>query len=559
MYASPFSRRDRCRSSTTASTSARRMKLGCLGAVLMAVSMIAKAQDAGFSHTGSTDSPWSVTPDAPYLGDTTFNQGLYQLDGFTGSFYNNFLGKKIVRLSNGDVIVAGLVPEGSGGASAPINLGLVRYNSAGQNVAWSNPGIYGVLGNKFVVFPNTTDITDPHSVKNIQDIKVTSNRILVLVNHPFGGTADTDVEIQVFGMDGGHIQSTTVVGSGLDEYAGGMVLRSNLMFPETITVGVVASTFSGVWRPTFVSGTLEADSTINFDPVVYPNPGNYCPANRGCILRGIAQGGGGGTAPATRFYLAGARQANIPDNNNWDFLVMAVNFNGSAIASFGGAGVTTVPFFEGGDNYNDANSIQVNRTGLLANAHDEIYISGFVDRECKDGFGIAKLKDTGLLDTTFGKVVGGGRSGKMVLGGAIPPFNGSCSDLPLFSTSDSYANDSSLANGKLALAGYTSKFNFPLCSVGQPCHEEDVDGMIAVVDTTHGDVDSFRTYPYMVSVGGTRTRHTGFWGITESGNGTFTATGDARYFQNGAGQPPGPQRYATLRVRDDGIFANGFD
>lgn len=253
--------------------------------------------------------------------------------------------------------------------------------------------------------------------------------------------------------------------------------------------------FCGVWRPSFVADTVNSDSSITFNAPIYPNPGNYCPTNRGCILRTIAAGGRGNFGLPSRLYLAGTRQASIPDNSDWDFLVMAVNFNGSSITSFGGSGVTTVPFFEGGDYYDDANSIQVETTGVLTNVHDSLYVSGFVDRECKDGFGIAKLKDDGWLDTTFGKPSGGTRTGKLVLGVAIPPYNGTCSDLPIFTPSASYANASALANGKLAVAVFTDRFPLPLCIPGQPCHETDIVGMIAVVDTLRGDVDSFRTTP----------------------------------------------------------------
>ena len=83
--------------------------------------------------------------------------------------------------------------------------------------------------------------------------------------------------------------------------------------------------------------------------------------------------------------------------------------------------------------------------------------------------------------------------------------------------------------------------------------------MIAVIDTAHGDVDSFRTYAYTGTVNGPRTRHSGFWGISESGGGTFTATGVVRYFEAAPGQPSGAQKIGTLRVSSDTIFANDFD
>lgn len=536
----------------------RRAVWSILSLAVLASSTLVTAQ--GFDEPDSSDAPWSVLSSSPYVPDPSFNQGLYVADSYIGTLSNSQLGRKILRLSDGDIIVAGVGSKLDGTiGDPPINLILERYNAAGHIVSWSNPGAVGYHFNQYVVFPNTTDPTSGASVKDVLDVKLFGNRIFVLVDHAFQNTSDIDSVILVFGTDGSYLGSTNVLNSTLPEYSGSMYIYGSGTFPETVGVKVVASTFDGVWRPTFVSGTVNANSSITFTPPVFPNPGNYCPTNRGCILRSVAGGGRGATGFPNRLYLAGARQASIPDNNDWDFLVMAVNFNGTSISSFGGAGVTTVPFYEGGAGYNDANSIQVETSGIVGNIHDSLYVSGFVERECKDGFGIAKLKDDGTLDTGFGKPNGGTRTGKLVLGGAIPSLMGSCSDFLPFTTSASYANASALANGKLVIAGFTDQFNFPFCIAGQPCHEDDLDGMIAVIDTVHGDVDSFRTYPYTDAVNGPRTRHSGFWGISESGGGTFTATGVARYFETAPGQPAGAQKFGILRVSNDTIFAHGFE
>ncbi len=529
-----------------------------MSVAVLASSTLVTAQD--FNEPDSADTPWSVTSSAPYIADPSFNDGLYLAEPYTGPTANSQLGRKIARLSNGDVVAAGLATRFDGAlGDLPINLLLTRYNTAGQRVAWTNPGVNGHQFNLWVVFPNTNDPALATSVKDVLDIKIFGNRIFVLVDHAFQNSSDIDSVVLVFGTDGSYLGKTYVLTTTLPEYSGGMYLYGSGTFPETVGIAVVASTFNSVWRPTFISGTVNADSSITFSAPIFPNPGNYCPTNRGCILRSVAAGGRGPTGFPNRLYLAGARQANIPDNNDWDYLVMAVNFNGSSISSFGGAGVTTVPFFEGGANYNDANSIQVETSGIIGNIHDALYVSGFVERQCKDGFGIAKLKDDGTLDTGFGKPNGGTRTGKLVLGGAVPSLTGTCSDFLPFSTSASYANASALANGKLAIAGFTDKFNLPACISGLPCHEDDLDGMIAVIDTVHGDVDSFRTYAYTEDVNGPRTRHSGFWGISESGGGTFTATGVVRFFETAAGQPTGAQEFGTLRISRDTIFASGFD
>jgi len=71
---------------------------------------------------------------------------------------------------------------------------------------------------------------------------------------------------------------------------------------------------------------------------------------------------------------------------------------------------------------------------------------------------------------------------------------------------------------------------------------------------------SFDRYLYTDTIGGSRTRHSGFSGIVASGDGTFTVAGVARYFQSEPGAPPGALQYATLRIKPTfGIFADGFE
>lgn len=527
-----------------------------LSLAMLASSTLVTAQ--GFIEPDSADTPWSVTSSAPYLADPSFNGGLFLAEPYTGPTANSQLGRKIARLSNGDVVVAGLATKFDGAlGDLPINLLLTRYNTAGQRVAWTNPGVNGHQFNLWVVFPNTNDPALGTAIKDVLDIKAVSDRIFVLVDRRYQGGDDIDSYIYVFGTDGSFVSSKCVACSGLSEYGGGMAVRSSLTFPETITIGVTASAFNVVWRPTFRSFTLNADGSIFANQVVYPNPANYCPTNRGCILRSIALGGRNGNGAATKFYLAGTRQSNIPDDNAWDFLVMAVNLDGSPVNSFGGSGVTTVPFDDGGDDYDDAHSINVS-TSYGANSHDSIYVTGYVDRTCKDGFGVVKLDDTGGLDHSFGSFDQAlGHTGKLIIGGAKPPPGSNCS--VFFSTSASYANDAVLDGGKLAIAGFTVFPPGVFCTPGNPCPEDNVDGMISVIDTNHGDIDSFRTYPYTDTVNGSRSRHSGFWGVAATSNGSFTATGDVRFFQTAAGQPSGSQQFGTLRVSSDRIFANGYD
>lgn len=528
---------------------------GILGSILAISSMCAQAQEQKFDQPNSIDTPWNVLSTAPYVPDPLFYGGRYKPDFPASIFPENTLGRKIATLDNGDVVVAGLTTRPGGASTNPINLGLVRYNSVGVAVAWTNPGVYGFESNKYIVFPNSEDPTNAQNVKDVLAIKVFSNRIFVLMEKRFQGGADTDVFVAVFGLDGQLLNSDYVFATALDEYAGDMVIYSNNSFPEVISIAIVGSTFNGVWRPTYAQGKVNSNSSISLNSTVFPNPGNYCPTNRGCILRSIAAGEINGISPPGAFYLAGSRQYNIPDNGDWDFLIMKVSASGTPLSSFGGSGVTTVPFNRGGNGYDDANSITVD-PGFLSD-QDEIYVSGFVNQTCKPGFGVAKLTETGILDSSFGDITGGGlRTGKRVLGGASPPPGQNCS--VFFRTTASYAMDMVLADGKLAIAGFKVSPSDIIVGPGVPDPEDDYDGMIAVIDTEHGTIDSFGDYPYRNPVNGPRNRHSALRGITESSNGSFTAVGEVRFFQTAPGQPSGAAEYGTIRVVIDRIFASGF-
>lgn len=503
-----------------------------------------------------------VTTEA-YIADRTFNGGLYFADAFAGSPSRDYLGQKIIRLENGDVIVAGVVPA-SGGGTNLLNLGLVRYNAAGVRVAWTNPGAFGVFGNQYVVFPNTNDPLAFEQVVNVLDMKRLGNRIFLLTDKKYPGS-DGDSRVLVFGTDGSYLAQTTVFGTTLDEYAGGLLVYEES--PESVRIMVVGSTFNAVWRPTFRSGIVAANGTIVFAPIVYPNPANYCPTNRGCILRSIAAGGALQAGPPTRFYLAGSRQSAIPDNGNWDYLVMSVRENGGPNVDFNASGVQTVAFDRGRDNYDDARSIVVRPdfySGVV-NGHDDIYVVGNVNQACRAGIGIAKVKQYGELDPQFGDELspGGARSGLLVVGGSSALGGTNCfaretevgADAALsgsgFGTLDGYLT------GKLAVAGYLSIDNAAGCSGN--CAEDRYEAVLYVFKSLDGTQLSANYYPFASVPGGINsTRHTALFGLTASGDFTFTATGSARFFQTAIGQPQGKNQYVTMRFRNNTIFRDSF-
>ena len=479
--------------------------------------------------------PESVSPAGPYLPDPGFNGGNYVVESFSSLPSVSALGKKILRLENGEVIVAGLAPAMTGTAftGTPFNLGLVRYDAAGGELAWSNPGIYGFNSNLSVVYPNIAYQGNGQKIINVVDIKILHDQIYVLVDNLFEGHIQP--VIIVFGVDGSFRSYNGLSQTGLNEYSGGMVIYETSTLPTTVKVAVAASRFDGVWRPAFELATVNADSSLHFAGTLFPNPGNYCPTNRGCILRAIASSGGA-DANGPFLYVAGTRQSNIPDNGEWDFLVMKVSALGTPVTSFGGSGVTTVAFDDGLTKYDDANSIAVATSGNGPTQHDQLYVSGFVNRVCNDGVGVAKLKDNGTIDTTFGA----SGSGKIIFGGGNPSVNVTCAQIPPPAILAMYSTASALSSDKLAIAGYTT-----VSSGGQ------TDSRVAIIDSTSGNLDSYQPY-YLKDASGNRIGQSAFGGVAQSGNGTFTMSGNVQVTGS-------VQQYGTLRVRGDRIFANGFE
>lgn len=163
------------------------------------------------------DVPFAITglDEEPYAADPAFAGGQYFLDDFwanPASPTNYFQGRKVARLSNGDIVVAAMVKNPNGNQTNGLwNIGLVRYNAAGtQRVPWPNGGIYAHVDGEYIVYPKINDA----AVGWIQDIRVTGDKILVAFQWHFAGTDDIDTRVLVFGQDGSFKSNTGVfVGS----------------------------------------------------------------------------------------------------------------------------------------------------------------------------------------------------------------------------------------------------------------------------------------------------------------------------------------------------------
>jgi len=501
----------------------------------------------------SDAAPW-IIDGSQYLPDPSYNGGLYTVDAFAGNEGFSYRAKKLVHLDNGDVVVAAIVPPFGGGSANTINLGLVRYNASGQRVAWSNPTpSFAFFGNQYIVYPNTSDGTVDDSVSDVKDMQRIGNRIFVLIDHPFDGTGDMDSRVVVFDTDGQFLATDPIVATSLPEHAGGITVYSNLQFPETLGLAYAGTTIAtdGSTRPTFRRFTINADSTLTAETApVYVTAGDVCSSTHNCQLRGIAAGGMSGSSPS-RFYLAGGYQYQGDD---WDYLVFAVLSDGSAATSFSDDGARIHFFDVGGSGRDIANAISVTRGGV--GSTDQIYLSGEVAQDCEPGVGITKFDGSGESQLGFGS------GGDVVVGGSAETNPSTCSlDFAFGSARADIGLASALDGGKLAVAGLNIYGPGLLCTAGNPCPEDNVDGELIVVDAETGALDAFRGYAFSDTAGGPRSRHSGLWGIVPSGSGSFTVAGDVRFFQSAPGEPAGAMQVATLRLgsASDVIFADGFD
>ncbi len=512
----------------------------------------------------------------PYVPDPGYNNGQIGADNFAATGYDYRRGEKLVRLDNGDIIVAGVVP-GVGSAAGHTKMGLVRYNSAGARQTWSNPGANGFYNNQYVITPCLSTPNWCGDVRDVKGIYRYGDRIFVLADtensrlRSVGGnpplliwTPYPSVDAYVFGTDGS-FKGMTVLDS--DDYAddesrtvygGGIAMYDNNMLPTAVSL-VYAGTgiVDGLYRPRFARFTVASDSTMTAQTdVVEPAFGTWCD-NDPCQFNGIALGGRTSLTAPPRIYVAGARWHPGPNPGQigwgagWDAFAASVNSNGTPRTAFSGSGLYDT---EGIGSQSGGQKIAVD-PGFLT-SDDEVFLMANVEQACKDSIAVLKITEAGTTATTFGL------GGKVVYGGSTQTNTANCNlGWSVGTIRADYPTDIVYSNGKLGVAGLNIYRTGGICVVGQPCPEDNVDGELAVIDAATGAIESWRGYAFGETPGGARSRHSGFWGIAASGEDAFSVAGDVRYFNSAPADRAGKQMFATLRLKAQGdvIFRNGFD
>lgn len=479
-----------------------------------------------------------------YVVDPAFNDGRYLLDAFQTNQTEpnrNFVGRKVARMSNGDILVAGLVKNPVGNQTNGLwNVALTRYDSTGTvRKTWFNAGAYSHAGSEYIIYPKVYNA----SFSWIQDLKIVGNFILVSTNYIYGGgTTDIDTRILVFDTDGVFRgwKGAFSQDSAADHIGGMEVYTTGTGLALTTHVVVVGTHIApgALPRPVFQRFMLDGNGSLHDQTGVVPlNVAACAHTSVGCEAKGIALGHNMfiGTAPS--IFVANARR--IGTSGRKAIAVMKINQNGVADSSWASIAWNTSPV-SGGDNVPFGIAVVSTGVGLPASPRvHTVYVASQIDRACKPGISVLRMSTSDNGDTAF-----------------TTGFGGSDATNPISCILNTSHLGSGLAmqGGKLAITG--AAVWTPLCT-GGPC-EDRVTGMLAVLDGLA--LKSFRSYPYEAGDG--RARHTDLWGIAGGGGASFIAVGDARFFNDNSvpANLRGKQSMATVRfVPDDRIFQNGFD
>ncbi|MEO8010395.1 MAG: hypothetical protein ABI650_01995, partial [Dokdonella sp.] len=167
-----------------------RARLGIIAAMAL-VTPHAVAQPAAAvarDAESATHAPWdtdAVLAIGDYVQSPSFNNRRFYVDHFAGPSNADAVGALAAQLSNGDIVVAGLVPnfQASGtcnNGAAMCNVGLVRYTSSGVRIRWPDPNGFGFFNNNYLIYPNNA----ASGYQYIRDVKVQNGTIYVLLDVP---------------------------------------------------------------------------------------------------------------------------------------------------------------------------------------------------------------------------------------------------------------------------------------------------------------------------------------------------------------------------------------
>lgn len=436
--------------------------------VIAAVFALAGLAPAAWALSDALAAEFELTAlaDDPHVLDPSGLCGGTVVDRFLANPNGEARGRKVVRLADGDYVVAALVPR-HGFHPSPNgmwNLGLVRYRLPCSAVPWT-AGPYrfptsGIEPNRYMVYPN---VDSPQFV-SIIDLQAYGSQLYILADRAQTDVAgsDRDVVVVVVNLTGELVGVYPALNSALDERAAGMAFYSDGQIGSSVKLFVVGNTYGLPQVPTGSvatlvrmtrggGGALTRDNNLgaggNLTYVDYTLPNSYCAAAaQPCHLVADAL-----TVSSTggffhRLYIGGSLRRNT--TGNWDFLVLAAGFNGVLDGSFGDGGRQWAIFDRGGNNRDAATAIVARSTGLF---QDEVFVIGEVAQQTNvngnagnRGIGVAKFTNAGLADMSFGSL------GKVVHGGCA---SAPCQDFLNGGDVESYPRAAIGTGGRLIIVG----------------------------------------------------------------------------------------------------------
>jgi len=515
--------------------------------------MATLALAAGFAH-GAHGAGFDSDP---FFYDPAFNSNGIYVDGIAGAngacLEQRCDGMRVARLSNGDIVTAvelySFQSDGVGGGSqSDGDFALVRYNAAGQRVAWSAPtAAYAHYNNQYLLWPNN-DTSAGRMVSHVVDVKAVNGYIYVMFEYTDASDSsnnDTRTGLTVFNEAGQWKQTRYRLLCQIGECSdNGLGLAVVAEYGEPVRLLAVASTW--IYGDLANRGVKTKGMTLASDGIAWDDPDfgdansrnffsiptTLCrPEVRPCAfsLRRVTTAVDHPDYDSTTLYLVGdvkwnnSSDINDPDNN---VLVVKMNRLGYPVTSFGTGGFQSIAFNADGK-WNDKGAAIVaeGSTDQGGDYHGNVYVAANVGQY---SVGLTKLDGaTGAVVTSFGT-------------GGLSIKGGRHCDVP----------------GCVFI-------NFPEAAAYAMAKEGD--RLVVVGTKPSTGIDNVRIAPPLFAVA-----RAGDGRFTEfaqkpvpGGDATFLdvlALGDGRYAISGSAYPTGGGRLAvTARLRADRIFGDGVD
>lgn len=481
---------------------------------------------------------------ANYEFDPAFN-GNYAIDAFTTGETTGAerYGSKIVRLPDGDVVIAGLVRLDNDPVAAPNwNVGLVRYSPSGTRQVWSGSGPYFHAGNQYVVYPNLAGgATGNGTIRKLIDFAYARGFFYLLVRTRFSSTPiDNDVQMLVFRDDGSYVNSINFLNGSADEdgIALSVIETGQVANPVAIAVlGLVSGIRGAIAKylvnasnviqldASFGGGDGRVEFVLPLDECTYPDCDFY-PTD----LAFPVGGGGGSNRP---IYVSGSVRRDSPTSTDFDMVALKFTAAGVLDTAFDFNGIRQYAFDLQDSTKADFASDLIALRSPIGN-FDTVWMTGPVARRCSQGIGVVRFDGaSGTPESSFGSV------GRAVFGDDVSQPGGPCDPELLLDPAGIVAQDGEIA---VAATGFLLDEN--------GARVLDTGGLLRLSAATgqRYSLDFFRLFDgdeYYTNIIG---------GIT-------TGEGGGRYYVAGAGRTNSYNSLflvGRLKPVDDLLFRNGF-